>query len=81
MSREEIYARLNAVFRDVFDDETLTVSDTTTADDIDDWDSLMNITLIAAVEAEFGIRFDMKSALKMKSAGEMAEKISELTEN
>ena len=49
MSREEIYARLNAVFRDVFDDETLTVSDTTTADDIDDWDSLMNITLIAAV--------------------------------
>ena len=78
MSKEEIYTKLNEVFRDVFDDETLTVSETTSAEDIDDWDSLTHISLIAAVEAEFGIRFDMKSVLKMKNAGEMAEKIAEL---
>ena len=81
MSKEEIYTKLNEVFRDVFDDETLTVSETTSAEDIDDWDSLTHISLIAAVEAEFGIRFDMKSVLKMKNAGEMAEKIAELIQN
>ena len=78
MSKEEIYTKLNEIFRDVFDDETLTVSETTSAEDIDGWDSLTHISLIASVEAEFGIRFDMKSVLKMKNAGEMAEKISEL---
>ena len=55
MTEEEIYERLNEVFRDVFDDDTIEVDDLTTADDIDDWDSLEHINLIAAVEKEFGI--------------------------
>ena len=43
MTREDIYADLNEVFRDVFDDESITVTDETTSDDIDDWDSLEHI--------------------------------------
>ena len=39
MSREEIYAQLNEVFQDVFDDEDIVVCDSTTADDIEDWDN------------------------------------------
>ena len=78
MSRDEIYTRLTAVFRDVFDDETICVDEHTTAEDIDDWDSLAQITLIAAVEHEFGVRFDMKTALKLKSAGAMANQIMSL---
>lgn len=76
MTKDEIYRRLNSVFRDVFDDDTLEVSEATTSDDIDDWDSLAQISLIAAIESEFGIRFDMKSALHMKSVGEIAERIA-----
>ena len=78
MSKDEIFERLNNVFRDVFDDESISVSEETTAADIDDWDSLSHISLIAAVESEFGIRFDMKDVLKMKNVGEMAAKIGEL---
>ena len=78
MSKEEILKKLNTVFCDVFDDDTLTVTEQTTSDDIDEWDSLAYISLIAAIENEFGIRFDIRSALHMKSAGEIADAISAL---
>lgn len=75
MSREEVYTRLNEVFRDVFDRDDITVGDETTAADIDGWDSLIHITLMDAVEEEFDIRFDMKTVVKMKNVGEMVEYI------
>ncbi len=75
MTREEVYERLNAVFADVFDDETLTVNDETTAADVDGWDSLVHITLIDAVEEEFDISFDMKTIVKLKNVGEMVDVI------
>ena len=80
MTREEVYERLNAVFADVFDDDTLTVNDETTAADVDGWDSLVHITLIDAVEEEFDISFDMKTIVKLKNVGEMVDVILEETE-
>ncbi|MBD5114297.1 MAG: acyl carrier protein [Ruminococcaceae bacterium] len=74
---EEIYKRLNEVFRDVFDDDSIEVSGDTTADDIEDWDSLNHITLIDAVESEFGVRFTMGEVSGMKNVGEMTEIIKE----
>ena len=68
MSREEVFERLNEVFRDVFDEEDITVDEGTTAEDIDGWDSLM-----AAVESEFGIKFSMGQIVTMKNVGEMAD--------
>ena len=79
MTREEVYKRLNAVFADVFDDEELTVSDETTAADVEGWDSLVHITLIDAVEEEFDISFDMKTIVKLKNVGEMVDCILEET--
>lgn len=76
---EEIFERLNGVFRDVFDDDSITVSEDTTANDIEDWDSLNHITLIDAVESEFGVRFTMGEVSGMKNVGEMAQIIKERT--
>ncbi|MBD5448586.1 MAG: acyl carrier protein [Lachnospiraceae bacterium] len=73
MSKEEIFVKLNEVFRDVFDDESITVSETTTADDIEEWDSLEHINLLAAVEQEFGMKFNMGQVVSMKNVGEMAD--------
>ncbi len=73
MGREEVFARLNEVFRDVFDDDSIVVADTTTADDIEEWDSLEHINLIAAVEQEFGMKFNMGQVVSMKNVGEMAD--------
>ncbi len=73
MNTEEILEKLQPVFRDVFDDESITVTAETTAEDIDGWDSLEHINLINAVEQAFGIKFDMGQILTMKNVGEMAE--------
>ncbi len=72
MDSKMIYARLNKVFRDVFDDDSITVTPKTTANDIEDWDSLEHITLIAAVEKEFKMKFKMGEISSMKNVGEMA---------
>lgn len=73
MTREQIFTTLNEVFRDVFDDESITVNEKTTSDDIEDWDSLEHINLIAAVEQEFGMKFTMGQVVTMKNVGEMAD--------
>ena len=72
MMNQEIFDRLNDVFRDVFDDDSLTVTAATTAADIEDWDSLSHITLVSAVEDEFRMKFSMKEVVEMKNVGEMA---------
>ena len=71
MTREEVYETLNGVFQDVFDDESIVVNDDTTSEDVDGWDSLEHINLIAAVEQEFGVKFNMGQVVSMKNVGEM----------
>ena len=75
MSREEVFERLDQVFQDVFDDESLQVGDGTTAADVEGWDSLEHIDLMASVEKAFGIRFSMGEITRMKNVGEMADLI------
>ena len=77
MTRDEIYAKLNEVFQDVFDDEDITVNDDTTAEDIEDWDSLEHINLIVAVERAFGIKFSMGETTSLKNVGAMVDIIAE----
>ena len=73
----DIKNRLNDVFCEVFDDEKISVNEKTTAKDVEDWDSLSHIRLIAAVEAEFRIKFSMKEVSTMKNVGEMILILSE----
>ena len=77
MNNNEITARLNEVFRDVFGDSSISVTPSTTSDDIEDWDSIEHINLIAAVEDEFGMRFKMREVSGMNNVGEMMNIIAE----
>lgn len=78
MIRETVFERLNKVFREVFDDEDITVTDSTTADDIEDWDSFEHINLIVAVEEEFSFKIPMGKTVTMKNVGEMVDIILEM---
>ena len=73
MTEREIYVKLQEIFRDIFDDEAIVITPRTTADDIEEWDSIEHINLIGAVEDEFGIKFKMREVSGMKNVGEMAE--------
>ncbi len=80
MSREEVYKKLNKVFQDIFDDEDITVNDETTADDIEDWDSLEHVNLVVATEKKFGVKFNMWEVGRIKNVGEMVDIILERTQ-
>ena len=77
MDREVVRKRLTEVFRDVFDDDSIVLTDNTTANDIEAWDSLEHISLISAVEKEFRMRFTMKEVSGMKNVGEMISIVAE----
>ena len=77
MNRTEILEKLNEVFHDVFDNNDIVVTEQTNANDIEEWDSLIHITLISAVEDEFDVSFDMKTVVSMKNVGDMIDAIDE----
>ena len=66
----EIKEKLQEVFRDVFDNDEIELTDETTANDIDEWDSLTHVQLIVAVEAAFGLKFSTVEVMKLKNVGE-----------
>ncbi len=61
---------LQDVFRQVFDDEDIELTESTTADDIDGWDSMMHINLIIAIEKRFGVKFAAAEIASMKAEGQ-----------
>jgi acyl carrier protein len=74
---EEIYSRLNGIFRDLFYDDTITVQAGTTAADVVGWDSLAHINLVLAIEEAFGIEFSMGEVSELHNVGEMVKLIQE----
>lgn len=78
MSREELLAKVNEVIRDVLDNEDLVITEETEALDVDGWDSLAHITIVATIEDEFDIKFAMDDVINMKNISQMIDKISEL---
>jgi acyl carrier protein len=77
MTAPDIHQKLTAVFRDVFDLPTLEISDVTTANDIPEWDSIMHINLIVAVEKAFGISFTTRDVKSLANVGDLKRLISE----
>ena len=66
----DLASAMQDVFRDVFDDDALVLSDVTTAADVDGWDSLMHINLIIAVERRFGVKFATAEISGLKGEGQ-----------
>lgn len=73
MERQEIFEKLNEIFVDVLDLDEVELNDATSAEDIDEWDSLSHIQLIVAIEKEFKIKFTSKEIMSWNNVGEMVD--------
>ena len=73
MERKEIFSKLNEIFIDVLDLDEVELTDETSANDIEEWDSLSHIQLIVAIEKAFKLKFTSSEILKWKNVGEMVD--------
>jgi acyl carrier protein len=75
MNEAEIYSKLTVIFRDIFDDDTITLSPETTAVDIPEWDSVNHINLTVAAESAFGIEFRSTELEELRNVGDLVATI------
>ena len=76
MERDKLLEQVNDIFRDVLDNESLQLTDATTAHDVERWDSLTHIHIIIALERKFGIRFTSREIQSWENVGEMIDCLS-----
>lgn len=76
MERNQILAEVQEIFRDTLDNEEITLTGATTANDVEEWDSLTHIQLIVAIEKHFMLKFTSKEILSWQNVGEMVDSIS-----
>jgi len=70
MEKDEVQMKLTSIFRDTFVNDNLQIGETTTAQDVPEWDSLAHINLIMAVEKGFGISLTTREIRAMKNVGD-----------
>ncbi len=76
LSRDEILSSITEIMRDVFDLDDLDVSSETTAEDVEEWDSLSHIRLIVTVERKFGFKFKNSEIESLKNVGEFVNLVA-----
>jgi acyl carrier protein len=72
MTDPEIYDALNAIFRKVLEDDSITLKAETTAEDVEEWDSMNHIFLVVEIEKRFGVKFQAAEMEELKNVGELA---------
>lgn len=75
MEKNEIYSQLTFIFRKTFLNQNLVLTDSLTANDVENWDSLTHMLLISEIENQFTIKFNLKELNKMHNVGDMIELI------
>ena len=73
MGKKELLAQLETLFRNVLDNESITLNESTSADDIEEWDSLAHVQLIDAIQFQYRIKFSAKEMLAWDNVGDMAD--------
>lgn len=76
MEKNEILTKVQEIFRDVLDNDEIVLKGETTANDIEEWDSLSHIQLIVAIEKAFKTKFTSTEILKWKNVGEMVDSLN-----
>ena len=76
MERNDILARVQEVFREELELDDLVLNDETTADDVEEWESLSHVQLVVALEKAFGIKFTSREILSWDNVGDLVDCIN-----
>ena len=72
MNKSQIFDKLTIIFKNVFADTSLELTESLSANDVDNWDSLTHMILIDEIETQFEIKFKLKELNKMKNVGDLS---------
>ncbi len=75
MNRNRILLSIQDIFCDILDDEDIVLTNETSANDIEEWDSLSHVQLIVAIEHEFGVRFSSEEIPSWKNVGDIISSV------
>lgn len=75
MNRAEVLEKISTICKDVFEDDNLVITEDTTANDVENWDSLTHLTLTNEIEEEFDIEFTLDELNKSKNIGELLDAV------
>ena len=78
MERSDILKRVEEIFREELELDDLVLTDETTADDVEEWDSLSHVQLVAAMEEAFGIEFKSREILSWENIGDLIDSIEKM---
>lgn len=76
MTRKQILKTVENIFREIFDDENLKISESTKSDDIEGWDSLEHINIINSIEKQFKIKFDISEITRLTNIDSFVDLIN-----
>jgi acyl carrier protein len=75
MTKDEIYAKLQAIFDNVFMEEVKVTAELA-AKDVEEWDSVTHVSLVLAIEEQFKIRFRVGEVESAKNVGDLVNLIA-----
>jgi acyl carrier protein len=75
MNRNDILKTINNIFIDALDNNTITLTETTTAFDVEEWDSLNHVIIAESMEKYFKIKFTSQEIVNWNNVGEMIDTI------
>lgn len=76
MEKKEILESLQEIYRDILDNDDIELTEETTAEDVEEWDSLSHVQLVVAIEKHFKIKFTSKEILSWKNVGDLVSCIA-----
>ena len=77
MENNEILQEVQSIFREITDNPSTVLTPTTIADDIEEWDSLVHVQLLVAIEEKYNISFSADQIGTFVNVGQMCDAIEE----
>jgi acyl carrier protein len=77
MEQSDIYKSLEEIFQEVFDDDGISLTPETSAEDIPEWDSFNHVNIVVASEMRFGVRFRASELEELNNVGDFVKLVQE----